>query len=162
MVSDKGTLSVDDIMDMQVVRCYETKESITLGRSLEEYAQLYREKSPLGKGAMGEVVLVERRSDGVLFAAKKQNDPKFHETFVKEMEMMRKIQHENVVNLIECFQSKEEKQLIIILEYCQCKSFHTLRIYCIIICCRWGSKQISQLLEEVRRDDTGKCRSLLH
>ena len=124
MASDNGTLSTDDIMDMQFLR-----EPINLGRPLEEYTQLYEEKRVLGIGGMGEVFLVKRKSDGVLFAAKKQNDPIFHSTFIEELEMMQKIRHENVVSLVESFHSKEKKELIIIIEYCHCKSFQLLCRY---------------------------------
>ena len=132
MMSDKGTLTADDILKMGIVKRYRLREktkgrkNFTLheeqvGRPYEEYSELYREIRELGKGAMGKVVLVERISDNMQFAAKKQKNAGFYQDAVGEFKMMQQIQHENVVNIVEFFQSIPKQQCILIIDYCQSK-----------------------------------------
>lgn len=57
----------------------------------------------IGKGATATVHLVERVSDGKLFAAKiislKSSNDKSYETFVNESKLLRILKHKNIINL---------------------------------------------------------------
>ena len=49
---------------------YERAIDEALGQPFEQYKLQYEEKSLLGQGGMGKVMLVKRKKDGAYFAAK--------------------------------------------------------------------------------------------
>ena len=77
----------------------------------------------LGAGGMGSVILVERREDGKLFAAKKQQNfsQRDFKRAVAELKVIQKLDHENIVKFEESFCSETANTLVIIIEYCPCK-----------------------------------------
>ena len=71
---------------------------------------------------MGAVTLVERRSDKQLFAAKKQLKSSEFRFAKQEFKMLKKLEHPGIVNVIDSFHDLAQEKLIIILEYCPCKT----------------------------------------
>ena len=74
MESSQQPLTRKDILEIDFVKKVFAKQATfakSFGQPLEQFAKLFREIKHLGAGAMGDVVLVERRADQQQFAAKK-------------------------------------------------------------------------------------------
>lgn len=76
----------------------------------------YIERRELGRGSFGEALLVERKSDGRAFVAKRLNarGPKMDEA-VQEAELLKQLNHANIIGYVESF--IEKQVLWIIMEY---------------------------------------------
>ena len=61
-----------------------------------------------------------RRRNGQLFAAKEQvrKDYANYNRSKEELKMLRKMQHLNIVNLVESFETPDQLNIVLILEYC--------------------------------------------
>jgi serine/threonine-protein kinase len=81
----------------------------------------YEVVRPLGEGSMGQVFLAQERGGGRQVAVKVMhedvaNQPKFRELFEREMDLMSKFQHPNVVRLYEA-SAKDPSGLCMVMEY---------------------------------------------
>ena len=83
----------------------------------------YREIRLLGKGGMGTVMLVKVKENEKLFAAKKITNREHIEKADLELDLLKKLRHERIVQVLESYFTQKIDELIIILEYCPCKSY---------------------------------------
>ena len=128
MQPSQQPFSSKDIIDKFLTKQSSTKEEQIsaeeeFGRSLDQYKKRYREVRHLGEGGMGSVILVVRRADQKQFAAKKQikTNPAEYRIAKAELKILQKVHHPNIVKFEESFCSENNNELIIIIEYCNCK-----------------------------------------
>ena len=73
---------------------------------------------------MGQVMLVEQKSNKALYAAKKLLKSKKGYVYLKEeLKLMQKLKHPNIINLVESYHTPGKDEMIIIMEFCPCKLF---------------------------------------
>ncbi|KAL4510507.1 hypothetical protein ABPG72_004661 [Tetrahymena utriculariae] len=87
----------------------------------KEYKKLYKEIEVIGRGNFGSATLVEKLDNKKQYIAKKivlsSLNPKQQDSALQEAQLLRDLNHKNIVSYIESF--KEEDLLIIIMEYCE-------------------------------------------
>ena len=84
------------------------------------------EKEQLGKGAFGSVFLATHKETNELYAIKEINKKKGIKEYInREVDIMYKVNHKNVVKLYSHFESQNE--LYFIMEYCSQGNLYTLR-----------------------------------
>lgn len=83
----------------------------------------FEEIKPLGKGAFGQVVLVKRKSDNILYAMKKVKigsmNSKDKENALNEVRVLASMDHPNIVAYKEAFYDDETLTLHMIMEYAE-------------------------------------------
>nr|BAB92092.1 serine/threonine protein kinase 2 homolog [Paramecium caudatum]BAC23148.1 serine/threonine protein kinase 2 homolog [Paramecium caudatum] len=80
---------------------------------IDQYEQFYSEQKIIGRGQYGIVYLVKHKKSGLDYAAKKTTG----EYSLNELEILLRLNHPNIIRVFECF--KSEKNLILIMEYCE-------------------------------------------
>lgn len=85
------------------------------------YLAQYEEKNTFGKGAFGAAILVEHKKEKKEYICKKidlnYQDPKEQESAMQEVNLLKNLNHPNIVEFKECF--VEQKTLMIIMEFCE-------------------------------------------
>ena len=85
------------------------------------YLAQYEEKNTFGKGAFGAAILVQHRKEGKEYICKKidlnYQDPKEQESAMLEVNLLKNLNHPNIVGYKESF--VEQKTLMIIMEFCE-------------------------------------------
>ena len=90
----------------------------------KNYESQYTEGQKLGQGASGIVYLATHRQEKKKYVAKKT---KFEPTpadlikCLKEVELLRSMQHPNIVPYKDFFVQQDKGLVILIMEYCECK-----------------------------------------
>lgn len=106
----------------------ENKAKITYDDDGDKKVNQYRVITLLGKGAFGKVKLVECEDDKLKYAMKIQSRKKMKKVALKtgkdsfnmlqkEMAIMKKISHENLIQLIEIIDDTEKGKLYFIMDY---------------------------------------------
>lgn len=107
------------------------KSAITFNMEGDKLINQYKFLKPLGKGAFGQVELVEDTESKEQFAAKIQSKKLMKKKaltvskdsvnmLMREIAIMKKIDHPNLVRLHEVIEDDEESNLIMILDYMDC------------------------------------------
>lgn len=81
----------------------------------------YEVVGPLGEGTYGVVSKCRHRQGGQLVAIKKfkdsDADPQVRKTAMREVQLLKRLKHDNIVSLIDVFRRKGK--LYIVFEYCE-------------------------------------------
>ena len=64
---------------------------------------------------------------------------------VRELKMLRKLDHPNIVKLEESFANEKKNELVMILEYCPCKFIFVSLAYV----CRWRPAKSNFFIQKV-------------
>lgn len=97
------------------------KERLLAHRHTSEFAQVYEQKNELGSGVTGTVFLVTERRTQIDRAMKTFNlaqmKPSQLKELTREMQLLRGIDHPNIIKLIETFEG--DKRVILIMDLCR-------------------------------------------
>ena len=97
----------------------ELRKQWFINSCMESIENYYEFETEIGSGAYGKVVKAREKTTGNYFAIKivqKNRVSEFH-TFKQEVEILRVLDHPNIVNLIQCFET--ERLCYLVLEYCE-------------------------------------------
>jgi serine/threonine protein kinase len=91
----------------------------------KNYESQYTEGQKLGQGAFGIVILVTHIQEKKKYVAKKMKfelTPFGLDKCLKEVELLRSMEHPNIVPYKDHFVQEDKDLVILIMEYCECKS----------------------------------------
>jgi serine/threonine protein kinase len=95
-------------------------EHLARVRSDEAFVEKYECGEVLGYGITGQVCIVTNRSDGLVYAMKSLNVGKLDDHQIVELrheiDSLRRLNHPNIIKMLEVFQSKSN--IMIIMEHC--------------------------------------------
>lgn len=85
--------------------------------------ELYEKLSDIGKGSFGTVSKIKRKSDGKILCWKEMNygkmSDKEKQLLVSEVNILRELDHPNIVKYHDRILHKEKHTIYIIMEYCE-------------------------------------------
>lgn len=84
---------------------------------------LYEKISEIGKGSFGQVSKIRRKSDGKILVWKEMNygrmSDKEKQLLVGEVNILRELDHPNIVKYYERILNKDKQVIFIVMEYCE-------------------------------------------
>ena len=97
---------------------------------MEEHQEKYEKLRDIGKGSFGKVSLIKRRADDKMLVWKELNygrmSEKEKQMLVSEVNILRELNHPNVVRYYDRVIDRQQAKIYIVMEYCEGGDISTL------------------------------------